>query len=250
MAEPTVSIEHHSDVLRIRACGGQIRMEELRRRFPEPLAITYRFIPLSGCTERRIGEGWRDRGGYAGFGEHVREAASDRDHVTVHPGAWRDAAPASSVSPRPLLKAVQLFEQEEGMAAEPVAAVDGRSLFEQAVREMRRRFFAEARDIARVEVREALAGEPGLPMDRIRELRARGVDAEISTFDRGRVIDIHDPDGTGSGSGRNPVSGTASDRSGERAPGEAGTIAGCGAARSFDSPLAGSAAAARQEARV
>jgi hypothetical protein len=35
-----------------------------------------------------LGERLRQRGGLAGYSEHVREAASKFDHITVHPDIW------------------------------------------------------------------------------------------------------------------------------------------------------------------
>ncbi|MFB6259901.1 MAG: DsbA family protein, partial [Thiohalorhabdaceae bacterium] len=148
--------------------------DELRRQFPDQVAFTYRFIPLFGDTARRIGEGWAERGGFTGFGEHIREVAADWDHVAVHPGVWSTTAPASSTSPHLFLKAVQLLEHNGEVTAEPVPEFGGRSRFEQAVWEMRRRFFADAEDIGRREVQAAVAADLELPAERIAELRDCG----------------------------------------------------------------------------
>ncbi|HKJ89232.1 MAG TPA: DsbA family protein, partial [Gammaproteobacteria bacterium] len=174
MTPPTVTIEHFSDVLCIWAYGGQVRLDELRRQFPGEVAVTYRFIPLFGDTRQRIGEGWRERGGYAGFGEHIREVAADWDHVDVHPGVWGEVAPASSASAHLFLKAVQLLEEGGELSSEPLPELQGRSRFEQTVWELRRRFFAGAEDIALREVQDAVAREMDLPRERIRALRDCG----------------------------------------------------------------------------
>ena len=67
---------------------------------PDEVTVTPRYIPLFASTDDRIGNGWRDRGGFAGFGQHVRNVADNWDHVEVHPGVWSDDAPASSTSRR------------------------------------------------------------------------------------------------------------------------------------------------------
>lgn len=170
----TVTIEHFSDILCIWAYGGQIRLDELSRQFPQQVAFTYRFIPLFGDTARRIGNGWAERGGFAGFGDHVHEVAQEWDHVTVHPDVWSQTAPASSTSPHLFLKAVQLLEARGELAPTAGPEPVGHSRFEQAVWEMRRRFFAEAQDIARREVQDSLAADLALPRERIATLRDCG----------------------------------------------------------------------------
>ncbi|KPV39643.1 hypothetical protein AN478_10990 [Thiohalorhabdus denitrificans] len=192
MTEQIVTIEHFSDVLCIWAYGGQVRLDELRRQFPEEVAVTYRFIPLFGDTRQRIGEGWRERAGYAGFGDHIREVAAGWDHVEVHPGVWREVAPASSASPHLFLKAVQLLEERGELPAGPMDEFQGRSLFEQTAWELRRRFFAKAEDIAQREVQDAVAETLGLPVERIRALSNCGdahaaLHADLELRDRYQV---------------------------------------------------------------
>lgn len=174
MSQATITIEHFSDVLCIWAYGGQVRLDELRRQFPEQLEIIYRFIPLFGNTAQRIGEGWRDKGGYAGFGDHVMQVAGEWSHVTVHPDVWREVAPASSISAHMFLKAVQLHAQRSGLAANGIPEFDGRTLLEETIWRLRKRFFAESADIARREIQEDIANELGLDVDHIRALRDCG----------------------------------------------------------------------------
>ena len=38
---------------------------------------------MFGDTARKIADGWGDRGGHAGFNEHLRHAASDYPEVQV-----------------------------------------------------------------------------------------------------------------------------------------------------------------------
>jgi len=66
--------DHFSDVLCIRAYGGQVRLDELARRLPDQLGVTYRFILLFGDTKQRIGKGWGDRCGFAGRSSLFRAA--------------------------------------------------------------------------------------------------------------------------------------------------------------------------------
>lgn len=84
------------------------------------------FSTLHYLTLRHIGEGWGERGGFAGFGDPIREVASERDHVEVHPGVWCEAAPASSVSPHLFLKAVQLLADRGELPGTPAAGAKDR----------------------------------------------------------------------------------------------------------------------------
>lgn len=172
MTQPIVTIEHFSDVLCIWAYGGQVRLDELQRQFQGQVAVTYRFIPLFGDTRQRIGEGWRERGGFAGFGEHCLEVATAWDHVHVHGDIWCQTAPASSVPAHLFLKAIQLLEQDRQVSPEPV--FDGRSVFEQAAWLLRKRFFCDGENIALRSVQDSVAEELGLPVEAIRALHDCG----------------------------------------------------------------------------
>ncbi|MDH4282450.1 MAG: DsbA family protein, partial [Myxococcales bacterium] len=63
----TVQISYVSDVLCIWAYIAEARLDELRKEFGASIELEYRFIPIFGATRHRIGEGWKNRGGYAGF---------------------------------------------------------------------------------------------------------------------------------------------------------------------------------------
>ena len=107
----SVRISHFSDVLCVWAYVSQIRMDELKAQRGDKVEIGYHFINLFGCTAERIGEGWRDRGGYAGFGDHVLNVCTGFPHVEVDPDVWKACAPASSGMSHLFLKAIQLMEE-------------------------------------------------------------------------------------------------------------------------------------------
>lgn len=159
-----VQAEYFTDLLCIWAYGAQIRIEQLQRDFPEQVTVTPRYIPLFASTGERIGDGWADRGGFAGFGRHTREVAGDWDHVEVHPDIWTGDVPASSTSPHLFIKAVQLLEQQDGIDAD----TDGDPPSTRLAWRLRHSFFAERRNIARREVQCDLAEELNLPMEAIR----------------------------------------------------------------------------------
>ncbi len=107
-----IVIDYYTDALCVWAYFGQIKVDELKREFGERIELHYKFIPLFGCCETRIGEGWEE-GGYEGYSRHVLELATNFPHVEIHPRIWLDARPASSLPVHLVLKAVQLLERRD-----------------------------------------------------------------------------------------------------------------------------------------
>ncbi len=169
-----VKIPHFSDVLCVWAYVAQIRLDELKRQFGDDLLITHHFIPLFGCTEHRIGEGWKDRGGFDGFAEHVQHVCEAFPHVTLNPDIWKVCRPKSSASTHCFIKAVQLVEWEEHTDKTNCEGFSGHSLSEAFVWQVRLAFFAKAQDISDFSVLNVLAQELGLNVDRIKEKLGNG----------------------------------------------------------------------------
>ncbi len=170
----TVTIDYFTDILCIWAYGAQIRLDQLKREFGDQVQITHRFIPLFGATAKRIGEGWADRGGFEGFGEHTLEVAQQWDHVSVSPAIWRSCRPASSVMIHLFLKAIQLLEAQGKIAAEPQTELNWRTPFEAAVWRSRELFFEQAQNICDTTIQQRIATELALPFDEIRALMDNG----------------------------------------------------------------------------
>lgn len=169
-----IHIAHFSDVLCVWAYAAQVRLDELKRQYGDRVRLSYHFIPLFGDTAHRVGEGWRDKGGYGAFGDHVRQVCSDFPHVQVHQGVWSDVKPASSAACHHLLKAAQLLEARGEIDAAPLPGCDDRSLFEELAWQARLAFFRDARDIARLDELLDIAAGLGLPVDRLRALMDSG----------------------------------------------------------------------------
>ncbi|MCH7486810.1 MAG: DsbA family protein [Proteobacteria bacterium] len=155
-----VSITYYSDILCIWAYCAQVRVDEIRVRFADEVEIDFRFISVFGNTQLKIGDGWKDRGGFEGYDDHVREVAERFLHVDVHPQLWRKTRPASSASPHLFLKAVHLAH--------------GASL-EKTTWALRRAFFKEALDIADAKVQWRIAGELDLPLKDIETTLKNGM---------------------------------------------------------------------------
>lgn len=108
-----VSMICYSDVLCIWAHISQARIDEVSRRFAAEVSIEYRFCSVFGDTAHKIGAGWSERGGYAGFGHHLSEAVSEFDHIRLHSEIWQLSQPASSTPAHIFMKAVQRVDKSQ-----------------------------------------------------------------------------------------------------------------------------------------
>jgi predicted DsbA family dithiol-disulfide isomerase len=156
-----VGIIYFSDLLCIWAYAAQARVDEVKARFGAEVAFDYRFCGIFGDTAERIGEGWKAKGGYAGFNAHIRDVADRFDHIEVDPEIWLTVRPASSASAHLFLKAVVLTEAETTAPAE--------SALERAAWALRLAFFRDGRDIATRAAQTDVARELGLPVDAIQQ---------------------------------------------------------------------------------
>lgn len=168
MNEPRVKIDYFSDLLCIWAYGAQIKIDELRRTFGPEVLVRHRYIPLFGDTASRIGDGWSDRGGFAGFGGHVRDVAEAWDHVQVHPEVWKRNTPASSVPAHVFVKAAQLLESDGELDKDADFGDSTRPVAEELAWRLRERFFRNAENIAERSVQEEAAASLGLPLESLR----------------------------------------------------------------------------------
>jgi len=108
-----LALTYYSDVLCVWAHISQARVDEVAEKFADDVSIDYRFCSVFGDTAHKIGEGWSKRGGYAGFGNHLREAVAEFDHISLHPDVWERVRPASSTPAHIVLKAVQRVDQRQ-----------------------------------------------------------------------------------------------------------------------------------------
>ncbi|MFT5426086.1 MAG: putative DsbA family dithiol-disulfide isomerase [Gammaproteobacteria bacterium] len=167
-----IRISYFSDVLCVWAYIAQIRLDELKLNYVDKLDIHYHFIPLFGCTEKRIGEGWKDKGGFKGFGDHVKDVCSQFDHVDVHADIWTTAIAKSSATSHLFLKSVKLLEEKELTSKDPV---DGNNtLFEQIAWEIRLAFFKDGLDISHMDTLFSIAQKHKLPTDKLKKLIDNG----------------------------------------------------------------------------
>jgi predicted DsbA family dithiol-disulfide isomerase len=160
-----IRIDYFSDVLCVWAYTAQVRLDELRQNFGSRIDVHYHFIPVFGCTEERIGEAWKERGGYPAYCRNVQEVCRGFPHVKVHPEIWIRNVPASSASCHQFLKGVQLLERAGQISAEAVAAYRNKTLFEAVLWRVREAFFTELRNVGERACQLEIAAEFGLPRD-------------------------------------------------------------------------------------
>ncbi|MEM7437207.1 MAG: disulfide bond formation protein DsbA [Myxococcota bacterium] len=170
----TVHISYVSDVLCVWAYVAEARLDELRREYGETAELEYHFIPVFGATGHRIGVGWKDRGGFAGFGAHVRSVAEGFPHVVVNERVWDEVRPTTSGAAHEVLCAVRLLVEEKKVDPESKTEFLGKTTFEEAAWRVRCGFFEEAKDISNRTVLFELLEGLGLPMADLEEAIGSG----------------------------------------------------------------------------
>ena len=164
-----IKLSYFSDVLCFWAYAAQIRLDELEQKFDKKILIKHHFISVFGNTEQRVGVGWKDRGGYAGFAQHVIDAAKAFPHLHVNPEIWKSSRPKTSAMSHCFLKAVQCLE-EKGVISAAVNASYGKTVFEETLWRVRCAFFEDALDISNILVLKNIAEELQLPMAEIEQV--------------------------------------------------------------------------------
>ncbi len=164
-----INVEIFTDVLCIWAYGAQARFDQLRRDFGDKIDLHYRFIPLFAATQKKITEGWKDRGGAAGFNAHCLDVSSRWDHVSVHKDLWLGDMPASSNNPHLYIKAAQILQARGDISANAREAHGGASLIEEFIWHVRCHFFERNGNISQMAVLDEIASALGLPVTGIHE---------------------------------------------------------------------------------
>ena len=162
-----IRVEYFTDTLCIWAYSAQVKLDQLKREYPDGIDLKYRFIPIFAAAHNRIQTGWAEKGGFEGYNSHQLKTARAWEHVELHPGIWVDTVPASSTVSHLFLKAAQLLEQDghSGFAGE--STVPGHTRFESLMWRIRCAFFEDCLDICDLAVLTAIADDMGLPTDDI-----------------------------------------------------------------------------------
>ena len=159
-----IRITHFSDTLCVWAYLSQIRVVELEKTFPGRVELDYRYFHVFGNVARKIESAWKERGGLAGYAEHVRGVAAKFGHVAVHEGAWLRNTPRSSMPSHLLLCAVRVLQARGELDA---------GALERTAWALRCAFFQQCNDISRRDVLLGIAEQQNLPLASL----ARALDA-------------------------------------------------------------------------
>jgi len=160
-----IRIMHFSDVLCVWAYVSQVRVEELRRTFAEQVEVDCRFVSVFGDARGKLAKNWSERGGAAGYRDHVEEVVGQFNHVPLHDEIWVRETPHSSLPSHEFLCAVRLLE-----AAGQVA----KGSFDDAAWRVRQAFFRDLVDVSRRAALLRVGAEAGLPVAAIAELLDSG----------------------------------------------------------------------------
>ncbi len=152
----SIRIQHYSDILCVWAYVSQARLTELEDAFPDEVVIDYHWFHVFGDVRAKIFSNWREKGGAAGYGGHVRDVVARFGHVPVHEGIWAQQTPTSSMPAHLLLCAVRLLDDTDGNArvADVASAV-------------RTAFFRDLIDVSNWAELIAIAEQTGLPARRL-----------------------------------------------------------------------------------
>lgn len=173
MADEPLQIDYYTDVLCIWAYIAQIKVDHIKQEFGSRVRIRYRFLSLFGNNPERIGVGWKDQGGFAGYGAHVRSVALPCTYVEVHPEVWSHNPPQTSLAAHLFIKAVEVLESQGSINPELQAEYQGRTASQEYSWRVREAFFRDLRDVARMDVLHDIA--------RAQELSSELINAAIDS---------------------------------------------------------------------
>ena len=171
--EKQIKLSSYSDILCFWAYAAQVRLDELKNKFGTKIHIEHHFISVFGNTQQRIAIGWKEKGGYAGFSEHIIDAAKIFPQLNVHPEIWTLCAPKTSATSHCFLKAIQCLEEKK-LISSSINNKFGRTLFEESLWRVRCAFFEQAQDVSKLSVLNNIAEELHLPMAEIDQLMNDG----------------------------------------------------------------------------
>jgi len=160
-----ITIDYFSDILCVWAYGGQVRLDELQREFGNRIQVRHRFMSLFADTQTRVAEGWKDKGGFIGFGQQTQKVCGQWEHTRLHPGVWSECRPASCVTAHVFLKAVALCLRLE--QADDQHDVELYACFDTLISVTRAAFFEQARDVSSLPVLMQLLDESEISVDAV-----------------------------------------------------------------------------------
>ncbi len=160
-----VKILHFSDVLCVWAYVGQANIYRLVQEFGDQVQIEVHFCSVFPDAQTKIKSQWQKRGGFVGYGDHIRSIASGFENSFVHNDVWSKVRPCSSASPHLFLKAIELLEQNPDTNSGHLEFMDRLSV--KAGKELRAAFFYNAQDISNWNAQRKISKNIGLDFDAV-----------------------------------------------------------------------------------
>lgn len=140
-------VNYFSDVLCVWAYINEWRFDEVEANLGDRLDVQLHFLPNFASVHSKIETGWGQRGGFQGYGEHVKEVAASFE-APIHEQTWVTTQPRTSVIPHAILKAASRLHD--------VATV------RHLAKALRHAFFQRAEDISQLAVIETVLKAEGL----------------------------------------------------------------------------------------
>lgn len=186
-----VKIEYHSDILCIWAYVAQRRVEQLIKTFGERVEVTAFFCSVFPDAHGKISKQWEHKGGFEGYGAHVKSVAKKFPHIELHDDIWSKTIPRISGAAHLFVKAVEILEVNEsqpGTAPKPYLE----RLSTRATWDLRRAFFGEAKDISDWDTHRNVAEGLGIDYNQIeRVIRSSEAMAQLeSDYNLGLSKDV------------------------------------------------------------
>lgn len=155
-----VKVIHFSDLLCVWAYVGQSTLDRVAHDFEAKIEIETHFSSVFPDVVGKVNKLWAERGGFEGYGAHVKEVVDRFDGVRIHGDVWTKVRPMSSASPHLFVKAVELLEHSDDQGG-------GHRPFSlrwpiRAAHELRKAFFVEALDISNWATQRVVADRIGL----------------------------------------------------------------------------------------
>ena len=161
-----IKIEYYSDILCIWAYVTQLRIEKLIETFGDRIEITAYACSVFPDAHEKIALLWQNRGGFEGYGAHVRSVAEKFPHIEVHSDVWNKTVPRTSAAAHLFVKAVEIIEADldrNDMHQKPYLE----KLSTRAAWALRKAFFVEARDISDWDTHRDIAKALGIDYGQI-----------------------------------------------------------------------------------
>ena len=174
MTSSRIRIHYFTDVLCVWAYLAQVRLDELIKQHAADIEISYHFMPIFACTEQRIGEGWKNKGGYPAFGKHTQQVCTDYPYLNLHKDIWQVNIPKTSASCHLFIKAIQCLVDNNIINNTANIDLQGRTIFEEFIWQVRLAFFQDAKDIGDMQVLMEIAENMQLPTTEIQQVLDNG----------------------------------------------------------------------------